>query len=218
MLKHHAPSSSLSFGVGRPLEPESLLVSTDCPAGLPCNSLSTITSITATTLESKADLLAKYSGAVETLWELTSLRNVRVLHEVDAHNLAELHSRLAAGGRWDTIIWNFPYPIAIDCYGNPCGRFGASQGSALMRGFFASLHSQAAFVSPRVELHLTLSKSHIAGWGVDKLADEFGFDLIQQVPFSVLARAYPEYSPRREHEDGSFPLKGAQMLIFRCRW
>jgi hypothetical protein len=197
------------------------LVSTDCPAGLPCNSLSTITSITATTLESKADLLAKYSGAVETLWELTSLRNVRVLHEVDAHNLAELHSRLAAGGRWDTIIWNFPYPIATSRHGRPCSGFHASQGNTLLRGFFASLHSQAAFVSPRVELHLTLSKSQIAGsncWGVEQLADEFGFDLIQQVPFSVLASAYPEYSPRREHADESFPLDGAQMLIFRRRW
>ena len=148
--------------------------------------------------------------------------NVRVLHEVDAHNLAALHSRLAMPEQWDTIIWNFPYPIAIDCYGRPCVRFGASQGSALMRGFFVSLKSQAARVSPQAELHLTLSESHIAGspgcWGVEKLAHEFGFKLIQRVPFSVVARAYPEYSPRREHKDESFPRTGAQTLVFRRRW
>jgi hypothetical protein len=154
------------------------------------------------------------------LW-LLELFNVRVLHEVDAHNLAALHSRLATPEQWDTIIWNFPYPIATNRYGNPCTSFGASQGSALMRGFFVSLKSQAARVSPQAELHLTLSESHIAGsncWGVEKLADEFGFKLIQRVPFSVMARAYPELlSPRREHADESFPRTGAQTLVFRRR-
>jgi hypothetical protein len=92
--------------------------------------------ITATSLDSRANLLAKYGKAADNLRALRFMPHVRVHHGVDATNLEEtLCPQLKhQSPTYDAIVWNFPYPVQLR---SPSCSPG--EGSALLVGLFSNV-------------------------------------------------------------------------------
>jgi hypothetical protein len=99
--------------------------------------------ITATSLDSRANLLAKYGKAKDNLHALERTQHVRVYHGVDATNLLgtlcpQISTLLSPQKQppYDAIVWNFPYPVQMRC------RFGIAspgEGRALLAGLFSNV-------------------------------------------------------------------------------
>ena len=62
-------------------------------------------SLTATSRDSREEVLMKYASAEESLARLSADPGATVLHGVDATSLPR-----ASGFTFDTVVWNFPYP------------------------------------------------------------------------------------------------------------
>jgi hypothetical protein len=104
--------------------------------------------ITATSLDSRADLLTKYSEAEDNLRALERTPHVRVYHRVDATNLEgtlcpQLEQQKPA---YDAIVWNFPYPVQLR---SPSCSPG--EGSALLAGLFSNV---GPFLVPEGEVSI----------------------------------------------------------------
>lgn len=179
------------------------------------------THITATSLDSKKEVEAKYRGAKSNLEALMQVQrgvHVKVCHGIDATNLSVLvHSgagkRKVKVKRFDTIVWNFPYPPAI-------GTSDSTAGAALMRDFFASV---GEVVKDRGEVRIVLATKQGGSsreaaatrraWDIDAIAADAGFELIEVFPFEPTL--YDGYTPKREYKDDSFPYQNARVHVFR---
>ena len=104
--------------------------------------------ITATSLDEYAQLLEKYGEAERNLHTLNSTPRVKVYHGVDATNLEQtLCTQLKhQKPRYDSIVWNFPYPV------NPRTKLAWSgEGSALLVGLFSNV---GPFLVPEGEVRI----------------------------------------------------------------
>jgi|AntAceMinimDraft_12_1070368.scaffolds.fasta_scaffold62306_1 hypothetical protein len=152
--------------------------------------------ITATSLDSREKVCAKYLKAEANLDELQASAHVTLLHGVDATQLVEKLTFETNNRGFDCVMWNFPYPIGKgSIFGDPC--------TELMRGFFRSVSSVLADGG---QVRMTLARgqggttkelhpeNHIS-WRIEDVAAEEGFDLEEVLPFD--ASEYVGYEPRR---------------------
>jgi hypothetical protein len=106
--------------------------------------------ITVTSLDRRDEVREKYAKASESLDALDVDPSVQVLHGVDATDLSPLSKR------WDSIVWNFPYP--------PTGN-NDSDGADLLGAFFDGLKESLALPSEEGEtagrVYLTLAPKQV---------------------------------------------------------
>jgi hypothetical protein len=108
--------------------------------------------ITATSLDSRADLLTKYGEAEDNLRTLERTPHVRVYHGVDATNLKgtlcpQISKLSPQKPPYDAIVWNFPYPVQLR--NSSTASFG--EGSALLVGLFSNV---GPFLVPEGEVSI----------------------------------------------------------------
>jgi hypothetical protein len=171
--------------------------------------------ITATSLDSRSDVLRKYSSAASSLAELENESCVEVLHNVDATALQSIMSYKRP--QFDIIIWNFPYPVDLKSV-----QPAREKGSELLGRFFDCLHNHS-ILKDDGHIHITLAPKQggstleanalSPAWSVQTLAARSGFDLFEVAPFP--AEAYAGYSPRREYIDQTFPCNEPRVHFFR---
>eukprot|EP00854_Cymbomonas_tetramitiformis_P009416 gene9416-11154_t len=176
--------------------------------------------ITATSLDSRGDVLGKYCGAEGNLESLGLDPNVEVWHGVDATQLSELGAQLQDEELWRCVIWNFPYPVLPRGRGAGSVLASYAAGGELLRQF---LRSVDAVLAPGGEVRVTLAAKQggttreaaasLPGWNAEEAAAEVGFDLWEVIPFD--AAWYNGYEPRREFADTTFPSNNAHVHIFR---
>ena len=182
--------------------------------------------ITASTLDTKEALLAKYDKASQNLDYLSRYdSSSTVLHEIDATDLQNsLVAQLAKTDIipafkqpcpiFNTVVWNFPYPVGVLTV------LDSSIGALLVQKFFLSVQN---VLKDNGEVRITLatrqggsSREAIAvgnSWSIENVARKSGFDLIEVFPFDETL--YPTYEPRREFKDESFPYQNARVHVFK---
>ena len=110
--------------------------------------------ITATSLDSMETVIEKYANAKCTLRALTGCSNVTVLHNIDASDLEPAARRKVwtdpSRRVWDSIVWNFPYPV------NPVNpkMANSQEGARLLSAFFATI---GTFLSQDGRIYITLA-------------------------------------------------------------
>lgn len=139
--------------------------------------------ITASSLDSRAAVIVKYSGARANLDELARDAHVTVLHEVDATELRD-------EGLFDTIVFNFPYPPDVE-------RVGGNEGAALVSSF---LRCVCNVLAQGGQIRLLMAKgqggssrdlkSCARSWHVEELARMHGFEVLEVLPFLCTLATY----------------------------
>ena len=132
--------------------------------------------LTATSLDSRKEVLSKYAHAEEALGRLAIDPCATVLHGVDATALPR-----QPGFRFDTVVWNFPYPVGKQTV-IPSGVLRED----LLVPFFATVGN---VLESEGSVWLTLAKAQggstreVAGHqrrvDVESVASEHGFELLE---------------------------------------
>lgn len=167
--------------------------------------------ITASSLDSQETVKRRYHSATVNLEALSADSNVFVKHELDA----TLHGALRTGRIWDSIVWNFPYPVDQIIA-------TSTEARLLLTGFFYNLN---ASLKQEGRAYVTLAQKQggttreaagsIVAWDVERLADDAGLQVIEVLPFNI--NDFDGYKPRRAYSDESFPFENARIHILRRR-
>ena len=136
--------------------------------------------IVATSLDAEKTVLERYDGA-ENVAQLKSVRNVTLLHNIDATKLQDYPE--LSGKVFNRIIFNFPHTG---------GKSNINKNRALILAFF---HSASQFLDSEGEVHVTLCKGQGGTpvdepreygntWKVVEMAADAGLMLTRVLPFS----------------------------------
>ncbi|KAJ9182945.1 hypothetical protein P3X46_006875 [Hevea brasiliensis] len=143
------------------------------------------TNIVATSLDSRGELMMKYSRAAMHLEELQHL-GCTIIHGVDACTMGQ-HS-LLQNEFFDRIVFNFPH--------------------APLRWLKGFLRSARDMLARNGEAHVTHKTAHPFGdWEIVKIAEQVGLHLVQEVSFYLWE--YPGYQNKKGSGrlcDNSFPV------------
>eukprot|EP00227_Mantoniella_beaufortii_P018291 CAMPEP_0197577136 /NCGR_PEP_ID=MMETSP1326-20131121/1880_1 /TAXON_ID=1155430 /ORGANISM="Genus nov. species nov., Strain RCC2288" /LENGTH=517 /DNA_ID=CAMNT_0043140155 /DNA_START=56 /DNA_END=1609 /DNA_ORIENTATION=+ len=158
--------------------------------------------IIATSLDGSSVVRAKYGRAVDNLEHLKEDSHVKVMHGVDATQLANW-----AGAKCERVLWNFPFPVG----NRSCS---AKEAGALLRGFFSGV---SAVLESNGQVQLMVFNNQHKTWGLEAIAAETGFELVETMPMPFGPGVhYEDYQPMREVADEIFPLgKHGEVLRFR---
>ena len=146
--------------------------------------------ITATSFDSKKEVVGKYSHAKKNIDFLIHSSNVSVKHNINAIQPGSL-----GGNRvWDSIVWNFPYPSSR----TPTH----PSMSATFRKFFQnavpSLKSNGI-----IYITLGINQAEKPMWGLKDLAGHNGLEVYSVVTFK--ASNICGYEPKRSYNDQKIP-------------
>jgi len=179
--------------------------------------------ITASTLDSKETVTAKYDKGYSNLEYLSRHDScTTVLHEVDATNLqSSISTQLSKIENkqtkpfFKTVVWNFPYAVGSQFESQP-----SNSNSVLIGKFLLSVKE---VLDDNGQVRITLAsrqggtsreaRAKNPSWNIEEIAKESGFDLIEVFPF--VETMYPGYEPKREFVDKSFPYQNAQVHMFK---
>jgi len=179
--------------------------------------------ITASTLDSKETVTAKYDKGYSNLEYLSRHDScTTVLHEVDATNLqSSISTQLSkienkqTNPFFKTVVWNFPYAVGSQFESQP-----SNSNSVLIGKFLLSVKE---VLDDNGQVRITLAsrqggtsreaRAKNPSWNIEEIAKESGFDLIEVFPF--VETMYPGYEPKREFVDKSFPYQNAQVHMFK---
>ncbi|GLU23991.1 hypothetical protein SLE2022_399640 [Rubroshorea leprosula] len=143
--------------------------------------------IVATSLDSREELVRKYSKAEENLNVLEYL-GCKILHGIDVHTMSK-HSCLKRK-LFDRIVFNFPH--AGFFYRESDNR-QIRLHQYLVRGF---LRNAKKMLEEDGEAHITHKTGYpYDEWGIENIAEEVGLFLKSQVPFHK--DKYPGYVNKR---------------------
>ncbi|KAK1362412.1 DUF2431 domain-containing protein [Heracleum sosnowskyi] len=162
------------------------------------NAFGSASNITATSLDSEASLMSKYTGARANIQDLHVL-GCTILHGVDA-SIMKYDSRLNCCS-FDRIVFNFPHS----------GIFKEKNASVIelhkgvVRGF---LRNAIELLTRNGEVHIThKTEDPYVRWDIKELAEETGFRLVEESCFYIWE--YAGYSNKRGQGsrcDQSFPV------------
>jgi len=163
--------------------------------------------IVASSLDSRQTIVERYEKGERNIGALDKDPNVKVFHGLDASDLTPLGET-----QWDSIVWNFPYPV------NGTGTIPAKICRELVSSFLDGMDKH---LKPEGRLYLTLAPRQggttreaagsILQWDVETAASEARMEVIDVVPFHH--DEFPGYEPRRAYADKSFPYEGAKTHI-----
>jgi hypothetical protein len=165
--------------------------------------------ITATSLDSRNCIEQKYSKGKENLAMLVATTDVTMHHGVDAISI----DRNAKLEKYDSIVWNFPYPHEK----------GAWTGNAGGKVVFDFLASARECLRPSGRIFLALASqqggtsreasSPRLGWDMEEQAHKAGLELVEVLPLDLVRG----YEPKRAFADATFPSKNARVHIFKVK-
>ena len=164
-----------------------------------------LTNLTATSLDTRPEVLAKYGDAAARSLAQLAAAGVGVAHVVDATLLAT--AVLPVTGPFDRIVFNFP----------SCGQErvpGLNRNRCLLSAFLASAVRK---LSLRGEVHVTLCKHQEDNdqWQLSLCAAKAGLTLFTSTLFD--RAEFPGYVPRRGNGNfGAFPTGGARSHVLRA--
>ena len=171
--------------------------------------------ITASSLDTKGIVSTRYAKGKKNLDRLNADDAVTVRHGIDATKIGLSAAGLGGGRRrrrWDSIVWNFPYPAGA----GSAGTHSAAVCSQLLSDFFASAKT---CLKPAGRVYVTtLNRQQAVGlpitpdWNIETMALEAGLELEDVLPFN--RKEYPGYLPKRSFEDTSFPHEHAKTRVF----
>ncbi|GBG33114.1 25S rRNA uridine-N3-methyltransferase [Hondaea fermentalgiana] len=150
--------------------------------------------LVASSLDTRQEVMEKYG--MEAIGSLQALRLARgkAHHGIDATKAEDLRSCLGQVAAFDTIGFNFPHLGGATAEAVDANR-------AMLRGFFAACKQVLATKSSdpksrpgRVAVTLR-STSFYESWGLENLAREEGFRLLETFPFEK--EHYPGYQEAR---------------------
>lgn len=154
--------------------------------------------------ESKKTVLETYPDCNYILNELSAIKNVRVLYEVDATDAEQMKTL----GKFDRVIWNFP------CVRAPGGMDGQNRemeaNKKLLNDFFAHV---SQMLTPTGEVHVThKTKMPFGQWGIEKIAKTNKLRHEQSIVFDRCL--YPGYANKKVLSKESFPIWDSLTFIF----
>ena len=144
--------------------------------------------LTATSLDSRATVLTKYSEALPLLSHLEKHGGVSVVHCIDATALES--SACALYGPYDLIIFNFPHLGTEDFYKH----------QFLIAHFFDSAKT---LLDLQGQVQIALANDQPWRWAVEEMAALSGFRLLEARTFRPQLE-FPGYLVRRHHSGKSF--------------
>ncbi|XP_043705558.1 uncharacterized protein At4g26485-like [Telopea speciosissima] len=141
-----------------------------------------------TSLDCKDVVMVKHPTARANLKKLEKL-GCTVLHEVDSHTMT--HHPFLKDMKFDRIIFNFPH---AGChYQSEHQQCQIQLHQEVVKGFFRSARDMLAV---KGQAHVTHKTNHPYNkWEVEKLAEEAGLCLAEEVEFKKLD--YPGYHNKR---------------------
>ncbi|KAF8031757.1 hypothetical protein BT93_D0849 [Corymbia citriodora subsp. variegata] len=176
-------------------------------AGCLARSFGSAANMVATSLDSRATLRMNYATSAINLEKIEGFGGT-VLHEVDAHTMSE-HPILRHKS-FNRIVYNFPH---AGFNGPEPSSFQIELHRDLVRGF---LKNAKTMLTEDGEIHVTHKTAHpYSKWEIEKLAEEQGLFLVEEVPFSVWD--YEGYVNRRGSGakcHGTFPVGVASTYKF----
>eukprot|EP00597_Dinobryon_sp_UTEXLB2267_P002175 CAMPEP_0170062282 /NCGR_PEP_ID=MMETSP0019_2-20121128/3562_1 /TAXON_ID=98059 /ORGANISM="Dinobryon sp., Strain UTEXLB2267" /LENGTH=370 /DNA_ID=CAMNT_0010268381 /DNA_START=666 /DNA_END=1776 /DNA_ORIENTATION=- len=173
----------------------------------------------ASSLETKAALLAKYPTAEANIHKLNQHRGFHTAFEVDATNITGTYPAAASSSQedldyspalFDAVIFNFPYADTLSAgkgrTDSQWDTFWVAKGRhmQLLRELFRS--SRAVLVNHGAVVYVSLLLNQLVAWDVEGIAREEGFRLKALYPFNSTLFAALGYSPKRTYSDAFFPL------------
>ena len=112
--------------------------------------------------------------------------------------------------KWDSIVWNFPYPPMVK------GSVQPEFCRPLLEGVFANARkslTKSGHIYVKLAAYQGGTSREVAGsnigWDVESLASRAGLELLEVFPFEM------GYVPKRAYEDSSFPCHGAKVHVLR---
>ncbi|KAL1213983.1 hypothetical protein V5N11_007345 [Cardamine amara subsp. amara] len=154
------------------------------------------TNITATSLDTRDELVMKYTNANQNVEELERL-GCTVVHGVNVHSMNR-DSRVARV--YDRIIFNFPH---------------AGQHQEVVRGFLSSARDMVNWDGG--EIHVTHKTAYpFSSWNISGLGSEIGLFLDNEMDFD--SWQYPGYSNKRgsgSDSNSSFPVGKSSTFMFK---
>ncbi|XP_010276750.1 PREDICTED: uncharacterized protein At4g26485-like [Nelumbo nucifera] len=146
------------------------------------------TNMVSTSLDSRKMLLFKHPTARENLDVLESLGGA-IVHGMDSHTMVQ-HPFLK-DRKFDRIVFNFPHAGLI--YPSECAQDQIKLHQGVVKGFFTNARDM---LTEKGEVHVTHKTTHPYNkWEVEKLAEEEGLCLVEEVGFSK--KNYPGYHNKR---------------------
>jgi hypothetical protein len=164
--------------------------------------------IVTTSLDTDITVRARYAKGALNLETLEADDKAKVCHEIDATVISSL-----GDNQWDSIVWNFPYPVdqTISSASNCRSLLGRVLGN--MRTCLK--HDGRVYITLA---HLQGGTSREAaassvGWDVETLAMETGLRVVEVLPFHE--QDYDGYEPKRAYNDASFPRQNAKTHVLQ---
>ena len=197
----------------------------------------------ATSLDTYAQVCARYPQARQTLQKLHQDPQVTLVHGVDAtqplplpplpslsmqhppptkkkqkqHQQPQSHTI----NTWDAIIWNFPYPTGV----GTAGTHSATVCDHLLSEFFQRAQvclgvSGQVYVTTLLRQQCSLPAGRSgdndksnSNWDLARMASHAGLELVACQPFS--SDEYPGYRPKRSFDNTTFPYsQHARTFVF----
>mmetsp|Transcript_11075 Transcript_11075/g.21915 ORF Transcript_11075/g.21915 Transcript_11075/m.21915 type:complete len:257 (+) Transcript_11075:152-922(+) len=148
--------------------------------------------IIASSLDSKKEVVKKYSHAEENIDLLNHSSRVGVRHNFDA-----VHHGSFGGNRvWDSIVWNFPYPPISPNSGNH------REMRVLLDGFFQNAVPSLK-LDGTIYITLGIQQAKKEMWQLEEVAQRHGLDVYSVVSFE--ASNIHGYEPKRSYNDQKIP-------------
>ncbi|XP_002523255.3 uncharacterized protein At4g26485 [Ricinus communis] len=162
----------------------------------------------ATSLDSKGELIIKYSRAEMHLKELQDL-GCRIIHKVDASTMSQYS--LLAHTTFDRIVFNFPH---ASLKWREHDKKQIELHKRVVKGF---LISASKMLTENGEVHVTHKTAHpFCNWEIEKLAEEVGLYNFGCAIFCEWD--YPGYVNKRGHGigrcDETFPVGECRTFKF----
>ncbi|XP_042499809.1 uncharacterized protein At4g26485-like [Macadamia integrifolia] len=162
-------------------------------------------------LDCKETLMDKHPTAKENLEELEKL-GCTILNEVACHTMTN-HPSLE-DMKFDRIIFNFPHAGYHYLYGRESEQGQIELHQEVVKGFLSSARDM---LTSKGEVHVTHKTSYpFYLWEVEKLAEEVGLNLTEEVEFELLD--YPGYENKRGDKgssNDSFPVGRCSTFKFK---